>query len=1012
MRCPHVVVYKPVWAWVMGICFWMLPVGSAWLFAQSGIVCNDGISVSLDENCEAAPGPDVFLEGTYSDYSDFEVHVYQGPNEVPLPLGSAQIGEVLLAQLTQVSTGNSCWSQFQLVDLLAPQWDCPAGDTLWLSCAQDASAVSPPLPADNCDGSPQLELTSESIAEPGCSGGDFWKLITRSWIATDAYGNISAPCEQRIGFQRPSPASVVFPAPLSLPCGSTETGPAQTGYPTLNGIPLNGQEGACALGVSYSDEWLSGCGGSQYLLRTWSILDWCTPSGAGNPLTHLQVISLSDEQAPLMACADTLWVAVNEADCSATFSLPLPQVSDNCSAWELSWSAEGFSLSANDTLVEHLPQGDYTISYAAADACGNQSTCETVLGVRDQQAPTAVCDEFTVVSLDENGEAEVQAGVFDDGSYDLCSALTFAARRMNDSLFEDTLFFDCEDVGQDSLQVELRVRDAQGYDNFCMVEVEVQDKLAPQAEPLPDMVLSCYEDYGDTSLTGWPQVWDACGYETLYEETVDVDESCGSGMVLRNFTFVDPSGNSTSLTQTVALQYDQPLQEADISWPADYDAPECTSAGSLLPDSLPEGYGRPLLSGQVCGLVAVSYQDALYDVAEPSCFKIVRTWSVLDWCNFDAAQPDNGAVFTHEQVIKVIDHTAPALQCPLSGFVKLSTPYCTDTVVIPALQVEDCSPSLDIQVSSELGEGLGPFPDVPLGTYHVLYEVTDGCGNYSACEYYLQVVDAKKPTPYCKDELVIEIMQTGMIWVSAEDFDAGSFDNCTAEEDLEFSFGPYPGFTTDTFFCSDVGDNLIQMWVFDEQGNTDYCQTNLQVQDNMGACPMSYVALGGRVETPHGEPLAGVEMYLNGADSQEDMTAADGTFFFPEVLQGEPYELKPSWPEHSAEGISSFDLVMISRHILGIKPLEFPYQMIAADVNNSHFVSTMDMALIQRRILGQIESFPGQQDWVFIPADYEFPNPDNPFLPVFPRELVFDSLDSSFMEADFIAVQLGNPSDM
>jgi len=227
-----------------------------------------------------------------------------------------------------------------------------------------------------------------------------------------------------------------------------------------------------------------------------------------------------------------------------------------------------------------------------------------------------------------------------------------------------------------------------------------------------------------------------------------------------------------------------------------------------------------------------------------------------------------------------------------------------------------------------------------------------------------------------------------------------------------FSFENYPGFVTDTFFCEDVGINPVQMWVFDEQGNADYCETNLIVQDNMEVCPTFYVELGGRVEMPDGEPLAGVDMYVSGTDMQAVTTEADGTFSFPQLPEGGGYELKPSWEMHSSEGITSYDLVLISRHILGLKPLEFPYQMIAADVNNSHFVSTLDMALIQRRILGQIESFPGQQDWVFIPADYTFPNPSNPFLPVFPREMVFEPLDSSFMQADFIAVQLGNPSDM
>ena len=44
-----------------------------------------------------------------------------------------------------------------------------------------------------------------------------------------------------------------------------------------------------------------------------------------------------------------------------------------------------------------------------------------------------------------------------------------------------------------------------------------------------------------------------------------------------------------------------------------------------------------------------------------------------------------------------------------------------------------------------------------------------------------------------------------------------------------------------------------------------------------------------------------------------------------------------------ASAVTTFDLVLISRHILGLEALDSPYKMIAADVNMSGTISTSDV---------------------------------------------------------------------
>ena len=106
-------------------------------------------------------------------------------------------------------------------------------------------------------------------------------------------------------------------------------------------------------------------------------------------------------------------------------------------------------------------------------------------------------------------------------------------------------------------------------------------------------------------------------------------------------------------------------------------------------------------------------------------------------------------------------------------------------------------------------------------------------------------------------------------------------------------------------------------------------------------------------------------------------------------------------------GVTTLDLLYIQKHLLGIELLSSPYALIAADVNRSGDVSTLDVALIQLAILGRV-----QEDidlgWRFVAKDYIFPNPSNPWVVEFPEYIKYDGLNKNEMESDFVAIKLGD----
>lgn len=92
------------------------------------------------------------------------------------------------------------------------------------------------------------------------------------------------------------------------------------------------------------------------------------------------------------------------------------------------------------------------------------------------------------------------------------------------------------------------------------------------------------------------------------------------------------------------------------------------------------------------------------------------------------------------------------------------------------------------------------------------------------------------------------------------------------------------------------------------------------------------------------------------------------------------------------KGVTTFDLIFMTRHILGTQPLS-GYGQIAADVNKSGSVTTFDVVQTRKLILGIEQTFPGRnQPWVFIPEvvtidkatlqthhDFDGGGDDNPF---------------------------------
>ena len=138
------------------------------------------------------------------------------------------------------------------------------------------------------------------------------------------------------------------------------------------------------------------------------------------------------------------------------------------------------------------------------------------------------------------------------------------------------------------------------------------------------------------------------------------------------------------------------------------------------------------------------------------------------------------------------------------------------------------------------------------------------------------------------------------------------------------------------------------------------------------------------------------------------MSDSNGYYEISPLESGGNYVVTPEKNVDPLNGVTTYDLVLISQHILQIDTLDSPYKIIAADANNSGSVSTLDLVELRKLILFIESGFPNNTSWRFVDAEYVFPNPLNPWETSFPEVFSINDLPMGLTEANFIAIKIGD----
>ena len=916
---------------------------------------------------------------------------------------------------------------------------------------------------------------SDQYDENCYEDGAYFGHVTRTWYVTDLAGNVSS-CVQPVSFDATGFDHFDMPYDYdghyfpSYTCHTDfEDNYDEHGMPSpdITGRPTdrrNPNRILCGnIQVTYKDVKIDICEGSYKVLRNWTLINWCKDS-PGHIKEHTQAIVVKDNVAPVVVCPaerDRIIKIRNPHECATDFTVPPPHIKYECSDYDWTvqyyqsefydeceeptdnyYSSRGVTKKNGAVVIEDLGLGCVWIKYIVTDKCGNTTNLACQFSLLDVSPPVAICEEETVVSLGTDGVAKVFAQTFDDLSWDNCTDIySYQVRKMNgicDTITkpQDYVIFCCEEIGM-TVMVELTVADHYGNKNTCMVEATIQDKVNPYLACPDSVSVSCLTSIASLSdeRYGSPKGNDNCGTVEISDVVfTDSLNQCGIGYVYKTWTLAnDESGVIRDIcTQVFSFEHHDTIGYHQVYFPNDTLLQGCAVMAGV------DVTGEPVIHEGGCGLIAVNHEDTRFTFVDDACEKIIREWTVIDWCRY---KPERGIVdgyWTRNQVIKIHNQDAPVFTSACEDVVVCSfDQQCQGELTMGISARDECSSiedlaweyeidlymdgSIDMRSSAVTFRNDSVFvslDSIPMGIkHHIVWTVSDGCQNYARCDYGFTVEDCKAPTPFCISDVVTTLMQqSGEVEIWATDFDLKSEDNCTDYDDLKFSFSADTTDINRQFTCADIPNGQsatkeLQVWLTDERGNQDFCQVMIQLQDNINVCgDVAGFAMDvdGSVTNEIDIPIGGVEVSINanlpGFPKTFD-TGNSGDFSFDDLIADVQYQISSTKNDDIMNGISTLDIVLIQNHILGVSPFTSPYKIIAADIDNNQSVSVSDLIMLRRVILGAVPNFPnGQQSWRFLDKTSGFADTKFPFP--FTEEIVVNG--SQALTYDFMGVKIGD----
>jgi hypothetical protein len=496
----------------------------------------------------------------------------------------------------------------------------------------------------------------------------------------------------------------------------------------------------------------------------------------GNVSTCTSTIIVIDNLAPTAICQN---ISVNlDVVGAATITAAMIDngSNDNCAI---------ASLTASQTSFNCSNVGSNNVTLTVLDVNGNSSTCNSIVTIVDNIAPTANCQNISI-NLNAAGNASITAGMLNNLSFDNCGIASFTASQTN---------FDCSNVGANN--VTLTVMDVNLNTSTCTSVVTVIDNIAPVA--VCQNISVNLDATGNAAITGAMVnngSTDACGIATLVVSPASFTcANVGSNPV--TLTVTDLNGNTSTCSSVVTVVDNMVPTAICQNITVNLDA---TGNATITAVMIDNG------STDNCSVASIAASTTSFTCANVGPNTVTLTVTDV-----------NGNVSACNAIVTVVDVTAPTALCQnqtltldifgnasttAAALNNGSTDECGIASVMASQTIYDCS---------------------DLGANNITLTVTDVNGNISTCTSVVTVQDLIAPTIVTQD-ITVALDATGSVTITGAMITAAAFDNCAISSIV---------LPTSTFDCTDIGPNTVTLIVSDASGNTATGTAVVTVIDNM-----------------------------------------------------------------------------------------------------------------------------------------------------------------------------------
>ncbi len=437
--------------------------------------------------------------------------------------------------------------------------------------------------SDECD--KQVEITFKETKINGTCVDNY--IIKREWTATDNCGNKSTKTQSITVKDVYAPNFTVVLQNIAVGCDKI---PAASSIKAVDNCDKQ-------VDITLNETKIAGTCSENYLLtRVWTATDNCA-----NTKTISQTISVSDKTAPKF---NNVFVDVT-MECGIVLDLPIITATDNCDT-----SVDVTFTSTSTT--GNCPANYITVyKWTATDNCGNSTTAQQTITVRDTKAPQLEPGMTAPIDLTANcGQVPPPAKLkFIDGC-DVEVIVTYAEEAL-------MLNTPCSQI----LKRTWIAKDDCGNSTTISHNIYLIDNQAPIFSTVPPSItVDCDSIPAATTIA----VTDNCiAKPTVIVKDYEVVDSCQK-TITRLWTATDACGNSAFASQTITV--------IDKTAPYAINPPDLTlnlPCGATIPAA-----PAVMFKDKCNDNVKVSYAEEIIEGENNNCpiKQITRRWTATDPC--------------------------------------------------------------------------------------------------------------------------------------------------------------------------------------------------------------------------------------------------------------------------------------------------------------------------------------------------------------------------------------------